>query len=227
VVRVSDATAADATAAEPRRRRAPPPTPPPPTPPDADLEPDGVVAQAAEDVADGARKGRPSSPASAARSPTGSATADRGLSPTRHLCGWAALPATTGEGCAGHRHQHHGTTTAHLTRTTTRTPREASMPQYLSPGVYVEESRPSTRPVEGVGTAVAAFVGMATRGPAPHADAGHQLDAVHVQLRGFAEGATSRTRSTATSTTAAVSPTWCASSTTGTARAPSPHGRSS
>jgi hypothetical protein len=39
------------------------------------------------------------------------------------------------------------------------------MPQYLSPGVYVEELEAGTRPVEGVGTAVAAFVGLAAEGP--------------------------------------------------------------
>lgn len=39
------------------------------------------------------------------------------------------------------------------------------MPQYLSPGVYVEEVEAGSRPIEGVGTAVAAFVGMAERGP--------------------------------------------------------------
>jgi len=40
------------------------------------------------------------------------------------------------------------------------------MPQYLSPGVYVEEVEAGSRPIEGVGTAVAAFVGLATQGPA-------------------------------------------------------------
>jgi phage tail sheath protein FI len=40
------------------------------------------------------------------------------------------------------------------------------MPQYLSPGVYVEEVSAGSRPIEGVGTAVAAFVGLAPRGPA-------------------------------------------------------------
>ena len=30
------------------------------------------------------------------------------------------------------------------------------MPQYLSPGVYVEEVEAGSRPIEGVGTAVAA-----------------------------------------------------------------------
>ena len=39
------------------------------------------------------------------------------------------------------------------------------MPQYLSPGVYVEEVDSGSRPIEGVGTAVAAFVGVAERGP--------------------------------------------------------------
>lgn len=38
-------------------------------------------------------------------------------------------------------------------------------PQYLSPGVYVEEVERGSRPIEGVGTAVAAFVGFAERGP--------------------------------------------------------------
>ena len=39
------------------------------------------------------------------------------------------------------------------------------MPSYLSPGVYVEEVQAGSRPIEGVGTAVAAFVGLAERGP--------------------------------------------------------------
>jgi hypothetical protein len=39
------------------------------------------------------------------------------------------------------------------------------MPNYLSPGVYVEEVEAGSRPIEGVGTAVAAFVGLAQRGP--------------------------------------------------------------
>jgi len=38
-------------------------------------------------------------------------------------------------------------------------------PQYLSPGVYVEEVDSGPRPIEGVGTAVAAFVGYASDGP--------------------------------------------------------------
>ncbi len=39
------------------------------------------------------------------------------------------------------------------------------MPTYLSPGVYVEETQAGARPIEGVGTAVAAFVGLASAGP--------------------------------------------------------------
>lgn len=39
------------------------------------------------------------------------------------------------------------------------------MPTYLSPGVYVQEIDAATRPIEGVGTAVAAFIGFAPRGP--------------------------------------------------------------
>ena len=38
-------------------------------------------------------------------------------------------------------------------------------PQYLSPGVYMEEVDRGSRPIEGVGTAVAAFVGFAQQGP--------------------------------------------------------------
>ena len=39
------------------------------------------------------------------------------------------------------------------------------MPTYLSPGVYVEEVEAGSRPIEGVGTAVAAFVGLTAKGP--------------------------------------------------------------
>jgi phage tail sheath protein FI len=38
------------------------------------------------------------------------------------------------------------------------------MPQYLSPGVYVEEVDRGSKPIEGVGTAVAAFIGFAEKG---------------------------------------------------------------
>src|SRR5882762_4686341 len=36
---------------------------------------------------------------------------------------------------------------------------------YLTPGVYVEEVDKGSKPIEGVGTAVAAFVGVAEKGP--------------------------------------------------------------
>ncbi|MEV5775425.1 phage tail sheath subtilisin-like domain-containing protein [Streptomyces antimycoticus] len=39
------------------------------------------------------------------------------------------------------------------------------MPSYLSPGVYVEEVESGSRPIEGVGTSVAAFIGFAQKGP--------------------------------------------------------------
>jgi len=39
------------------------------------------------------------------------------------------------------------------------------MPSYQSPGVYVEEVSSGARPLEGVGTAVAAFIGLAEDGP--------------------------------------------------------------
>src|SRR5918998_6472522 len=39
------------------------------------------------------------------------------------------------------------------------------MPTYLTPGVYVEEVPPATKPIEGVSTSFAAFVGLAPGGP--------------------------------------------------------------
>src|SRR5215470_9537985 len=39
------------------------------------------------------------------------------------------------------------------------------MAEYLSPGVYIEEVNTGPRPIEGVGTACAAFVGFAAAGP--------------------------------------------------------------
>lgn len=40
------------------------------------------------------------------------------------------------------------------------------MPEYLSPGVYVEETSAGARPIEGIGTTTAAFIGFAPSGPA-------------------------------------------------------------
>src|SRR6266487_2830950 len=39
------------------------------------------------------------------------------------------------------------------------------MPEYLSPGVYVEEIRTGPVPIEGVGTSTVGFVGQTVRGP--------------------------------------------------------------
>jgi phage tail sheath protein FI len=39
------------------------------------------------------------------------------------------------------------------------------MPEYLAPGVYVEEISVGTKPIEGVSTTTAAFVGIAEKGP--------------------------------------------------------------
>jgi phage tail sheath protein FI len=43
------------------------------------------------------------------------------------------------------------------------------MPEYLSPGVYVEEIASGPRPIQGVGTSTTGFVGLTERGPTmPH-----------------------------------------------------------
>lgn len=39
------------------------------------------------------------------------------------------------------------------------------MPEYLSPGVYVEEFESGSRPMEGVGTSTAGFIGLSMKGP--------------------------------------------------------------
>ena len=39
------------------------------------------------------------------------------------------------------------------------------MAEYLSPGVYVEEFESGSKPMEGVGTSTAGFIGLAARGP--------------------------------------------------------------
>ena len=39
------------------------------------------------------------------------------------------------------------------------------MPNYLTPGVYVEEIPAQSKPIEGVATSVAAFIGLAPGGP--------------------------------------------------------------
>lgn len=40
------------------------------------------------------------------------------------------------------------------------------MPEYLSPGVYIEEMSSGPRPIEGISTTTAAFIGFAPSGPA-------------------------------------------------------------
>jgi hypothetical protein len=39
------------------------------------------------------------------------------------------------------------------------------MPEYLAPDVYVEEIDTGSKPIEGVSTSTAGFVGVAERGP--------------------------------------------------------------
>ena len=39
------------------------------------------------------------------------------------------------------------------------------MAEYLTPGVYMEELDSGNKPMEGVGTSTAGFVGMAQKGP--------------------------------------------------------------
>src|SRR5580765_6778217 len=46
-----------------------------------------------------------------------------------------------------------------------RLKKEKNMPEYLSPGVYVEEIELGPRPIEGVSTSTAGFLGEALRGP--------------------------------------------------------------
>ena len=50
------------------------------------------------------------------------------------------------------------------------------MPTYLHPGVYIEEIPSGAKPIEGVSTSVAAFVGAARRGPAGEANLIQKLD---------------------------------------------------
>ena len=85
---------------------------------------------------------------------------------------------------------------------------------YLTPGVYVEEVPSANKPIEGVGTSIAAFVGLAPGRPGQHADADLELDPVRQDLRRPERARrtarswrapTWRTPSTASSRTAAAS----------------------
>lgn len=62
------------------------------------------------------------------------------------------------------------------------------MPTYLTPGVYVEEVQSGARPIEGVGTAVAAFVGLAGNGPFHTPTLVANWDQYTRQFGGFTEG---------------------------------------
>ncbi|MEV4442588.1 phage tail sheath family protein, partial [Streptomyces sp. NPDC049577] len=62
------------------------------------------------------------------------------------------------------------------------------MPTYLTPGVYVEEVQSGARPIEGVGTAVAAFVGFAETGPFHEPTLVTNWDQYTQLFGGFTEG---------------------------------------
>ncbi|WP_333771133.1 phage tail sheath family protein [Streptomyces sp. IBSBF 2435] len=62
------------------------------------------------------------------------------------------------------------------------------MPTYLTPGVYVEEVQSGARPIEGVGTAVAAFVGFARSGPFHEPTLVTNWDQYVQRFGGFTEG---------------------------------------
>ncbi len=62
------------------------------------------------------------------------------------------------------------------------------MPTYLTPGVYVEEVQSGARPIEGVGTAVAAFVGYAQTGPFHEPTLVTNWDQYTQRFGGFTEG---------------------------------------
>ncbi|MER6736026.1 phage tail sheath family protein [Streptomyces puniciscabiei] len=62
------------------------------------------------------------------------------------------------------------------------------MPTYLTPGVYVEEVQSGARPIEGVGTAVAAFVGFTQSGPVHEPTLVTNWDQYTQLFGGFTEG---------------------------------------
>lgn len=59
------------------------------------------------------------------------------------------------------------------------------MPTYLHPGVYVEEIPSGSKPIEGVGTSTAAFVGYTTRGPVQEPTLIFKWDAYDQQFGGL------------------------------------------
>ena len=61
------------------------------------------------------------------------------------------------------------------------------MPTYQSPGVYVEAQSTGARPIQSVGTSIAAFVGVAPRNKAHVDEAGATADGpccAHVRSSG-------------------------------------------
>ena len=85
------------------------------------------------------------------------------------------------------------------------------MPTYLSPGVYVEEVSSGNKPIEGVGTAIAAFVGMAPKGPPTSRRWSRTGASTSSGSATSRPGRSSVTPSTGSSSTVAGPATWCAS----------------
>src|SRR5689334_43770 len=54
------------------------------------------------------------------------------------------------------------------------------MPELLHPGVYVQEVSSGVRPIEGVSTSTAAFIGVADKGPVPILTNGQRVQPVMV-----------------------------------------------
>ena len=81
----------------------------------------------------------------------------------------------------------------------------ATLSSIRSPGVYIQELPAGSRPIEGVGTAIAAFVGITADGPYDQAIkvANWGQYTRDVRRRG-SRARTCRTPSTSTSTTAAA-----------------------
>ena len=98
--------------------------------------------------------------------------------------------------------------------------RRIPMPEYLAPGVYVEEIDTGSKPIEGVSTSTCGVVGVAERGPV---DVPVLVTSVGEYVRWYGGLLRSgrlrraplscRTPSRASSPTAASGPTWCACST--------------
>ena len=61
------------------------------------------------------------------------------------------------------------------------------MPDYLYPGVYVEEVDTGNKPIEGVSTSIVGFLGSRRTRPVK-ADVDHLLQRLHQRLRVVREG---------------------------------------